>query len=164
MDPWAHYRIWRKVSAAPAKRGFCGEFMNMEKAIADLRFQLEAVDQVISTFERLAAIREPRRGRPPKWRKGTKSGLSKLPARKDKQPAGGYDPILAAKRYWVYANGSNDHAVGHFEPCASIKVWGARPTAAQGWLGPFESRSQAESAGQASAKPFRWCQRCSAGH
>jgi hypothetical protein len=53
--------------------------MNVEKAIADLRLQLKVVNQVIITFERLEAIRERRRGRPPKWLEETRSRLNKLP-------------------------------------------------------------------------------------
>ncbi len=134
--------------------------MNMQKALADLRFQLEVVDHVIVAIERLAAMREPKRGRPPKWLQETKSRLRKTAVF---SPPAGYDPILTAKRYWVYVNGGLDKSVGHFEPCASIKVWGAGPTAARGWLGPFESKSEAESAGQAGSRPFRWCKRCSDG-
>jgi hypothetical protein len=59
--------------------------MNVEKAIADLRLQLKVVNQVIITFERLAAIRERRRGRPPKWLKETRSRLNKLPEGKEKR-------------------------------------------------------------------------------
>jgi hypothetical protein len=61
------------------------EFMNVEKAIADLRFQLEMVNQVIITFERLAATRKPRRGRPRKWLKKTRSRLNQLPERQEKR-------------------------------------------------------------------------------
>jgi hypothetical protein len=45
--------------------------MDTEKVIADLRDQLEMVNQVIIIVEHLAASRERKRGRPPKRVKET---------------------------------------------------------------------------------------------
>ena len=63
--------------------------MNLNQAIADLRLQLEVVNQVIVTFEHLAAVRKRRRGRPPKWLKETRSRIDKLPEQKEKRVQAG---------------------------------------------------------------------------
>jgi len=64
------------------------------------------------------------------------------------------------QRYIVYVNGPNGKSVGHVESCGSTRIWGGATTAAGGWLGPYNSRQEAERAGQLSGKPFHWCGHC----
>ena len=66
----------------------------------------------------------------------------------------------SAHRYLVYVNGPNRKSVGHIENCGSVKIWGGATTAAGVWLGPFDTRREAENAGRLSGKPFHWCGHC----
>jgi len=65
------------------------------------------------------------------------------------------------KRYIVYVNDLNNKSVGHLETCPHAKVWGGHTTAAGGWVGPYDSKEEAELAGKMSGKPFHWCGHCS---
>ena len=56
--------------------------MNLNKAIADLREQQVRVERAILAFEEMARLRQPRRGRPPKWlsNAATKNGQQRVAA------------------------------------------------------------------------------------
>ena len=57
--------------------------MNLEKMIAELRTERENIEHAILVFERLAAGRGKRRGRPPKWMTEVKR-RGRPPGRKNK--------------------------------------------------------------------------------
>ena len=73
------------------------------------------------------------------------------------------ESVVTNQRYIVYINDPNHKSVGHLETCPHAKIWGGETTAAGGWLGPFGSREEAETAGQLSGNPFHWCGHCSSG-
>jgi hypothetical protein len=58
--------------------------MDIEKMLAELREELEGIDQAILVLERIAMGRGKRRGRPPKWmskakKRGRPKGIKNQP-------------------------------------------------------------------------------------
>lgn len=62
--------------------------------------------------------------------------------------------------FHVYENYPNNKAAGHREPCSFIRVHGGEADRTGRWYGPFNTRDEAEAAGQATGRPFRWCSFC----
>jgi hypothetical protein len=63
--------------------------IDVAKILADLKDEKEQLEQAILTLERLAAGREPRRGRPPAWMAET------LPKRRGRPPGSRNKPASA---------------------------------------------------------------------
>jgi hypothetical protein len=62
--------------------------------------------------------------------------------------------------YWVYENHHNEYAKGHTSACRNFKIQGGANLPTGRWLGPFDSKAQAMSAGQGTGYHFRWCKLC----
>ena len=62
--------------------------------------------------------------------------------------------------YVVYVNHPHNKAVGHIKTCGAVELWGGGRRSTGEWLGPYQTKAEAELRGKQSGKPFHWCRLC----